>query len=52
MPLDRATEVPPVGAAPESVTVPVDGLPPKTEVGFKLTETRVAGVIVSVAVSG
>ena len=50
LPLDSATAVPPVGATPESVTVPVDVFPPNTEVGFKVTETSVAGLIVSVAV--
>lgn len=52
LPLDRATDVPPVGAAPERVTVPVDAFPPNTEVGLNVSETRVAGFIVKVAVCG
>jgi len=50
LPLDNATEVPPVGAAPERVTVPVEAFPPNTDVGFSVTETSVAGLIVRVAV--
>jgi hypothetical protein len=34
----RVTVIPPVGAAPVRVTVPVELLPPTTVVGFKLTE--------------
>jgi hypothetical protein len=44
-----ATTMPPGGAGPLSVTVPVDGLPPSTLVGFSLTEDNVAVVTVSVA---
>ena len=47
------TVAPPVGAAPLSVTVPVDELPPVTLVGFRVTEdndTVAAGFTVSVAV--
>ena len=47
------TVAPPVGAAPLSVTVPVDELPPVTLVGFTATEdndTVAAGFTVSVAV--
>ena len=49
---DSVTTAPPVGAAPVSVTVPCEGLPPVTLAGLKLTELRVAaaGVTVSVAV--
>jgi hypothetical protein len=36
--LDRETAAPPVGAAPLSVTVPVDDVPPVTLVGFRDTE--------------
>jgi hypothetical protein len=43
------TTTPPEPAGPLKVTVPVDGLPEKTEVGFKVTETRVAGVTVRLA---
>jgi hypothetical protein len=35
--LDSATTVPPVGAAPLSVTVPVDDAPPTTEAGLSVT---------------
>jgi hypothetical protein len=47
--LVRAIMMPPVGAGPLSVTVPVDGLPPTTLVGFSVTEDNVAVVTVSVA---
>jgi hypothetical protein len=43
------TEMPPVGAGPVNVTVPVDGLPPTTEVGLILTADRAGGLIVSPA---
>lgn len=36
--LARVTTAPPVGAAPVRVTVPVDGLPPVTLVGFSDTD--------------
>jgi hypothetical protein len=48
--LERATTAPPLGAAPLSVTVPVDGDPPFTVAGFSATEdsaTAVAGSTVS-----
>ena len=48
--IDRATVVPPAPAAPVRVTVPVELEPPPTEAGFRVTETRVAGVRVSGAV--
>ena len=51
--LVRDTVAPPLGAAPLSVTVPVDELPPVTLVGFTATEDRdndAAGFTVSVAV--
>jgi len=44
------TTVPPVAAGPERVTVPVDGVPPGTDVGLRVTLSSVAGVIVKVAV--
>ena len=46
----NATAAPPAGAGPLSVTVPVEGLPPTTEVGFRLTELRAGAVTVSVVV--
>ena len=49
--LDRETVAPPAGAAPLSVTVPVDEVPPTTVLGLKLTDESVgAGFTVSVAV--
>ena len=41
--LVRATAVPPVGAVLDSVTVPVEGLPPVTLVGLTLKAESVAG---------
>jgi hypothetical protein len=52
--LDSDTLAPPLGAAPLSVTVPVEELPPVTLVGFTDTEdndTAAAGVTVKVAVA-
>jgi hypothetical protein len=42
-----ATAAPPVGAGPLKVTVPVDELPPITDVGLSLTPIRPAGVMLS-----
>src|SRR5882757_4951481 len=39
--LDRETTVPPVGAGPLSITVPVDGFPPLTLVGLTVSALRV-----------
>ena len=41
--LESATGAPPAGAAPLSVTVPVEEFPPLTLVGFSATEERVGG---------
>jgi hypothetical protein len=49
--LESVTTAPPEGAAPESVIVPVDLLPPLTLVGLSVSEDRVtapAGVTVNV----
>ena len=43
------TNTPAAGAGPFSVTVPVDELPPRTDVGLRATELSVAAVIVKVA---
>ena len=41
--LESATVAPPAGAAPLSVTVPVEELPPVTLVGFSPSEASVGG---------
>ena len=46
--LCNATEIPPVGAGPVRVTVPVEELPPTTDVGFMLTAESAGGFTVSV----
>jgi hypothetical protein len=49
--LDKATEIPPLGAALVKVTVPVEEVPPVTLVGLTETdESAAAGVMVSAAV--
>ncbi len=48
--LDKATDSPPVGAALPKVTVPVDEVPPVTEVGFSVTEDTTGGFTVNVPV--
>ena len=45
----RLTIVPPDGAGPPSVTVPVEDNPPTTVVGEREKPTRVGGLMVSVA---
>jgi len=48
--LCNVTRAPPAGAAPFKVTVPVELVPPTTEVGFLVSEDRVAAVTVTLAV--
>jgi len=48
--LESDTVVPAELAGPDSVTVPVEAVPPVTEVGFRLNEARAPAVIVRVAV--
>ena len=48
--LVRVTTAPPDGAGPVKVTVPVEDVPPITEVGLRLTEVSAAAVTVKVAV--
>jgi hypothetical protein len=48
--LVRATTAPPAGAGPVRTTVPVEGFPPITAVGFRLREAKAAAVTVNVRV--
>ena len=41
LPLIMETDAPPLGAGPLSITVPVEGDPPVTLVGFSVSEERV-----------
>jgi hypothetical protein len=50
--LERETTAPPPGAGPFSVTVPVEGFPPVTLVGFIASAERIGGITVSGAVKG
>ena len=43
--LERATTMPPVGAAPVNVTVPVELLPAATDVGFTETALSAAALL-------
>jgi hypothetical protein len=49
--LARVTTKPPVGAAAEIFTVPVEVLPPVTVVGLSVSDASAGGLTVSVAVS-
>lgn len=44
----RVTTIPPVGAGPFNVTVPVDEIPPLTVVGLRLREAATGAVTVKV----
>lgn len=46
----RATSIPPVGAAPFNVNVPVTSVPPTTEVGDSTSDAPTGGFTVKVAV--
>jgi hypothetical protein len=48
--LDRVTTAPPDGAGPLSVTVPVEEIPPITELGLTVAVFRVAAETVNVPV--
>jgi hypothetical protein len=41
--LDNEITAPPLGAGPLNVTLPVEGFPPLTLVGFSVSEMRVGG---------
>ncbi|MCK7490004.1 MAG: hypothetical protein MZU79_07120 [Anaerotruncus sp.] len=46
----RVTTVPPAGAGPVNVTVPVDGFPPRTLLGLRIRDEATGAVTVKVAV--
>jgi hypothetical protein len=48
--LESVTTAPPAGALPLSVTIPADEPPPCTLVGFSVTEVKVGGFTINVAV--
>ncbi len=47
--LDRVTTVPPAGAGPDRVTVPVEELKPFTVVGFKVKDESTGALTVRMA---
>jgi len=48
--LVRVITAPPAGARPVNATVPVELLPPRTEVGLRETELRVAALTIKLVV--
>jgi len=48
--LERLTTTPALPAGPFRVTIPVEGLPPVTAVGLRLSEVSITGLIVKIAV--
>jgi hypothetical protein len=48
--LVSVTSVPPEGAAPVKVTVPVEGVPPRTLVGLRLTDASVGAATAGLTV--
>ena len=50
--LFSVTTAPPAGAAPFSVTVPMELFPPTIDVGFRLNDDKVAALTVRLAVLG
>jgi hypothetical protein len=48
--LESVIDTPPVPAFPLRVTVPVDVLPPTTDVGLRVNEASVRGLMVKLAV--
>lgn len=48
--VERVTSAPPAGADPFNLTVPVDEVPPITEVGPRVKELSLAAVTMKVAV--
>jgi hypothetical protein len=47
--LESVTTIPPAGAGPVSVTVPIDGLPPRTLSGLRDKDDSVGALTIKVA---